>query len=119
LPRLATLPVPALTHLARALRRTSTDAEWRLWQHVRSRQLAGLRFRRQQPIGPFIVDFLCCEKMLIVEIDGGQHLESDSDRRRDLWLAMRGYRVLRFWNHEVLGETSGVLESIARVAGAR
>jgi very-short-patch-repair endonuclease len=102
---------------ARTLRRKSTDAERLLWRHLRDRQLAGLKFRRQHPLGNFVVDFVCLEHCLVVEVDGGQHAtqqQADSDREADL---MRlGYRVLRFWNNEVLGNTAGVLETIVRAA---
>ena len=89
-----------------------TDAERRLWQQLRARQLGGFKFRRQQPVGPFIADFVCVERMLVVELDGSQHLDSGSDRRRDAWFAREGYRVLRFWNNEALGRTGVVLEVI-------
>jgi very-short-patch-repair endonuclease len=108
-----------LTSIARSLRRKSTDAESYLWRRVRSRQIACLRFRRQQPIGPYIVDFYCFEKKLIIEIDGGQHFESEADRRRDRWLAARWYLVLRFWNHEVLEQTMAVLDRIEEIAALR
>ena len=90
-----------------------TDAERHLWQHLRQRQFAGHRFRRQMPIGSYIVDFVCLERRLIVEIDGGQHQEQhDYDERRDGWLVEQGFRVLRFWNNEVLSQTEGVLTRI-------
>jgi very-short-patch-repair endonuclease len=108
-----------LTAFARSLRQRSTDAESRLWHYLRSRQTAGMRFRRQQPLGPYIVDFFCFEKNLIVDIDGGQHFESADDRRRDGWLAAHGYLVLRFWNHEVLAQTGAVLLRIATTAESR
>lgn len=98
---------------ARSLRANQTDAERRLWQRLRSRQLDGLKFRRQHPIGPYIVDFCCLEQRLIVELDSGQHAgETKNDEVRTHWLRLQGYRVLRFWNHEVLIETSAVLEAI-------
>ncbi|MFC5697614.1 endonuclease domain-containing protein [Pseudomonas sp. GCM10022186] len=97
---------------AKQLRTGQTDAEQRLWQHLRAKRLQGLKFRRQKPLGPYILDFICQERMLVVEVDGGQHLESASDRARDEWLARRGFRVLRFWNHEVLSQTDAVLEAI-------
>ncbi|MDH4874526.1 endonuclease domain-containing protein [Pseudomonas sp. BN515] len=101
---------------ARQLRAEQTDAEQRLWQHLRAKRLLGLKFRRQKPIGPYIVDFICQERMLVIEVDGGQHLESGSDQARDAWLIRRGFRVLRFWNHEVLLETEAVLEAIRLAA---
>ncbi len=101
------------TGRARRLRQQSTDAELRLWYRLRSRSLEGCKFVRQEPIGPYVVDFICREKRLIVEVDGGQHAGSEADRRRDRWLEQHSYRVMRFWNHDVLGNTAGVLEAIA------
>ena len=98
---------------ARQLRKQSTDAEKILWRHIRSRQLAGYKFRRQAPIGKYIVDFLCYEQKLVIEIDGGQHqLRSKSDSERTNWLEAQGFRVVRFWNNQVLAETEAVLEAI-------
>jgi very-short-patch-repair endonuclease len=94
------------------LRRASTDAERRLWAALRDRRLAGYRFRRQHPIGPFIVDFACTRHQLIVEADGGQHIESRLDGRRTAFLQKEGWRVLRFWNNDVLQNTNGVVETI-------
>ena len=99
---------------ARNLRRTLTDSELRLWQLLRSRQLAGTIFRRQVPIGPWIVDFVSFEQMLVVEADGGQHADQTRDQARDADLQSRGFRVLRFWNHEILRNTSGALQQIAQ-----
>ncbi|MZG54171.1 MAG: endonuclease domain-containing protein [Nitrospinae bacterium] len=100
---------------SRNLRNNSTDAETKLWSALRSRQLGNFKFRRQVPIGKYIVDFICHEKKLIVEVDGGQHLESNTDEKRTVWLQSRGYRVIRFWNDQVLKETDAVLEEIIRV----
>jgi len=98
---------------ARNLRRSQTDAERKLWLLLRDRRLAGFKFRRQHPIGPFIVDFCCTEVKVIVELDGGHHaLTHDGDAARGRYLTGQGYRVLRFWNNEVLGNTFGVLERI-------
>jgi len=98
---------------ARNLRRTQTNAERKLWFLLRDRRLAGFKFRRQHPVGPFIVDFCCTEARVIVELDGGHHaLTHDSDMARSGYLTGQGYRVLRFWNNEVLGNTSGALERI-------
>ena len=95
---------------ARDLRKLSTDAERRLWSRLRQKQLDGFRFRRQQPIGPYIVDFFCPEASLILEVDGGQHASNEADdETRTHWLAARGYRVMRFWNNEVFGNTEGVI----------
>jgi very-short-patch-repair endonuclease len=96
-----------LTKRARELRAAMTDAERALWRVLRQRQL-GARFRRQAPIGPYIVDFASLERKLVIEVDGGQHAESESDAERDVWLRERGFRVLRFWNHEVLTNPVGV-----------
>ena len=98
---------------ARELRRDMTDAEHSLWKHLRLRQLEGYKFRRQQPIGKYIVDFVCFEKQLIIEIDGGQHSEQvEYDSERSSWLEKQGFRVLRFWNNQVLNETDAVKEMI-------
>jgi len=100
---------------ARSLRRHATDAERLLWQHLRSRRLAGYKFRRQVVIAPYIADFVCLEPKLIVEADGGQHQEQRAyDDRRTACLEAAGYRMLRFWNHEILTETEAVLERIHR-----
>jgi very-short-patch-repair endonuclease len=89
------------TLLARRLRKNRTDAERKLWSRLRRKQLEGVRFRQQAPIGRFVVDFFCPEALLIVEVDGSQHL-GEKDRARDEWLAAEGYRVLRFWNNDVV-----------------
>ncbi len=101
------------TALAKDLRTAMTDAERRLWSKLRSAQL-GVRFRRQQPIGPYIVDFYCAAARLVVEVDGGQHngAQKAHDARRDRWLRDEGYEVLRFWNNEVLANTDGVLTDV-------
>ena len=100
--------------LARRLRQAMTDAERALWRHLRMRQIAGARFRRQHPIGPYVVDFVCLDPRVVIEVDGGQHAESRSDAARDAFLRTHGYRVLRFWNHEVLGNPEGVWLRIAQ-----
>jgi very-short-patch-repair endonuclease len=98
---------------ARKLRVNSTDAERKLWYHLRDRRLLGLKFVRQQPVGPFIADFACREADLIIELDGGQHDDAASrDDRRTAVLAEHGYAVLRFWNDDVLNNTEGVLQII-------
>ncbi len=85
----------------------------RLWYHLRAHRFLGLKFKRQKPIGPYIVDFACPALRLVIEIDGGQHSEeAEYDRRRDAWLHKRGYTVLRFWNNEVMENMEGVLERI-------
>jgi very-short-patch-repair endonuclease len=95
------------------LRSTATDAEAALWWKLRSRSLSGYKFVRQEPIGPYTVDFICREARLIIEVDGGQHVDSLHDAVRDKWLVSRNYRVMRFWNNDVLTNMSGVLEAIA------
>ena len=98
---------------ARSLRRNQTDAENRLWYFLRAHRFSGFKFRRQHPIGPYIVDFACPAEKLVVELDGGQHADAGyDDEARDKWLEQRGYRVLRFWNNDVLAETQAVLQSI-------
>jgi very-short-patch-repair endonuclease len=102
-----------MRHLARLLRRRQTDAERVLWKRLKGRQLEGYKFRRQDAIGAYIVDFLCMEPKLIIEVDGGQHAEHvQHDAQRTEYLRGLGYRVVRFWNHEVLGNPDAVLESI-------
>lgn len=101
---------------ARRLRREMTDAETRLWFALRAHRLDGLSFRRQTPIGRFIVDFVCHDRRLVIELDGGQHVESKEDVERDTWLASKGYRVLRFWNSDVLKDRRAVLEMIVATA---
>jgi very-short-patch-repair endonuclease len=101
---------------ARRLRREQTEAESKLWARLPARQLCGAKFRRKHPIGPFITDFCCMERGLVIELDGGQHaVQAKADRRRSVFLEQRGYRVLRFWDHQVLENTEEVLEEIARV----
>lgn len=97
---------------ARSMRRTPTEAEARMWSLLRSRRFSGYKFRRQLPIENYIVDFVCLESRLIVELDGSQHVESASDKMRDADLTKRGFRVLRFWNGDVFAETDSVLEAI-------
>ena len=97
------------TGIARKLRANQTDAETRLWHRIRNRQISGFKFVRQEPIGRYICDFVCREQRLVVEVDGGQHLESKRDEVRDGYLAEQGYRVMRFWNNDVLSNIDGVL----------
>lgn len=102
-----------MKQLARNLRRNQTEAEKRLWRSFRDRQVCGFKFRRQHIIEPYIVDFVCIEKKLIVEIDGGQHAERvEADKERTSCLENKGYKVIRFWNNEVLGNTDAVLDVI-------
>ena len=98
---------------AKRLRRDLTEAERRLWSRLRRRQLEGHYFRRQVPLGPYVADFACLDGKLVVEVDGGQHaVEADRDAVRDKWLESRGYRILRFWNNDVLRNTEAVLAEI-------
>ncbi|PIV20416.1 MAG: DNA (cytosine-5-)-methyltransferase [Deltaproteobacteria bacterium CG_4_8_14_3_um_filter_45_9] len=102
-----------MTKLARGLRKSHTDAELLLWKYLRTRQMDGVKFRRQQPIGKYIVDFVSFEKRIVIELDGGQHsAEQERDRERDNWLSKQGFKVLRFWDNEVLQNLEGVLEVI-------
>lgn len=108
------LRVPIYTKtFARQLRSEMTDAESYLWQSLRSRQIHGLKFRRQHPVGKFILDFACIEAKLIIEVDGGQHNEMQiQDNQRTAWLEAQGWKVLRFWNNEVLQNIEGVLVEV-------
>jgi len=97
---------------AKALRTHSTDAESLLWRHLRARRFAGFKFKRQQPLGPHVVDFVCLGSRLVIEVDGGQHMENEADATRDAWLRQHGFRVIRFWNNDVLQRTEVVLEHL-------
>ena len=102
---------------AKALRSNQTDAEQRLWYHLRAHRFMDLKFKRQKPIGRYIVDFVCRERCLIVELDGGQHADTLlKDQRRDAWLRGQGYTVLRFWNNDVMQQLENVLEQIRLAA---
>jgi len=102
-----------LTNKARVLRKNQTDVERLLWKHLRNRQLYGYKFRRQLPIEPFIADFACLELKLVIELDGGQHANQiNYDNQRSLLLEQRGFKVIRFWNNEVIENTAGVLEAL-------
>ena len=101
---------------ARNLRKATTDAESKLWQALRARRLDGWKFRRQAPLGPYVVDFICIDARLIVEIDGGQHAEREPyDEARTQYLRSLGFAVQRFWNHEVLGDLEAVLEHLLHI----
>ncbi|MDP1536030.1 MAG: endonuclease domain-containing protein [Burkholderiales bacterium] len=102
---------------SRKLRSTLTNAEQLLWHHLRQKQIAGTKFRRQHPVGRYVVDFACLSARLAIEVDGGQHAENAMrDRRRDAFLESRGFHVLRFWNNDVLGNIEGVVETICAAA---
>jgi very-short-patch-repair endonuclease len=106
-------PVPsARRNFARSLRRGMTGAEDKLWHELRNRRLDGIKFRRQVPVGSYVADFACLEARLIVEIDGSQHADSAYDGRRDAELRQRGFRVLRFWNDDVLRDLNSVCDTI-------
>jgi very-short-patch-repair endonuclease len=100
------------------LRKRSTAAERKLWRYLRSRSLAGFKFVRQEPIGPYVVDFVCRQNRLVIEVDGGQHADNKRDTVRDRWLVAHRYRVLRFWNNEVIGNIEGVWDTIFAAASA-
>ncbi len=103
---------------ARHLRVSMTDAERRLWSALRGRRLSGYKFRCQHPLDPFILDFACLEHRLAIEADGGQHADRPSDRRRTAWLERHGWRVLRFWNNEILANPQGVQQVILQALEA-
>ena len=102
-----------LTDKSKNLRNEPTEAERYLWSRLKNSQMCGCKFRRQQPLGKYIADFVCFEKALVIEIDGGQHSENEPyDQARDDWLENEGFIVLRFWNNEVLGNLAGVVDVI-------
>ena len=103
---------PDVVRRSKRLRSAATDAERRLWSRLRNRQIGDGKFVRQAPIGRFVVDFVCRERQLVIEVDGGQHNGSIADRVRDEFLRSRRYRVLRFWDNDVLTNTIGVCEAI-------
>ena len=103
---------------ARQLRKDMTEAERALWAKLRRRQVLGHKFRRQQPLGDYVVDFVCLDKKLVVELDGGQHaVRHDYDAQRTRWLEDQGFQVVRFWNHQVLCELDAVLQAVAVALG--
>ncbi len=113
---------PKQINFARELRQNQTDAEKALWAKLRTKQISGVKFRRQQPIGPYIADFVSFEKKLIIEVDGGQHNENEnheSDETRSKWLKSQGFQIIRFWNNDVLKNMEGVLESINEVVSEK
>jgi very-short-patch-repair endonuclease len=103
---------------ARRLRQSSTDAERRMWSALRDRRLTRYKFRRQHPVGDFILDFACTEFRLVIELDGGQHADDPADIRRTAWLEGQGWKVIRFWNNDILTNTDGVLQAILRALRA-
>jgi len=102
-----------LTPIAKGLRKRMTDAEGKLWRFLRRKQ-TGIKFRRQCPIGRYIVDFISFDAGIIIEVDGGQHAESETDKARDKWLTSQGFKVIRFWNTDVLKNIEGVIEVIEK-----
>ncbi len=103
---------PYLLRRAKSMRSSPTPAEAVIWQHIRAGRFDGVKFKRQQPIGNYIADFVCFAEKLVIEVDGGQHNGSASDAARDAWFAGQGFRVLRFWNNEVGENLEGVLQRI-------
>ena len=101
-----------LVNLARTHRQNPTEAEKVLWSHLRAKQFEGIKFRRQDPVGSYIADFVCHDRKVVIEVDGGQHADNPGDKERDDWFKTQGYRVLRFWNNEVLNNIEGVLEKV-------
>lgn len=101
------------TETARKLRKNPTEAERVLWQHLRQKSIEGHRFRRQHPMGPYVLDFVCLEEKMVIEVDGGQHAaDVVSDANRTFWLKKNGFKVIRFWNHEVLKNLEAVIRVI-------
>lgn len=102
--------------LARTLRKNLTETETFVWKRLRYRQIGGFKFRRQHPLGPFIVDFVCLERKLVLELDGGQHAERvEADAFRTRWLEQQGYRVVRFWNHQPFQEWDAIEQELWRL----
>lgn len=109
---------PMSAETPRALRRRQTDAERKLWSFLRGHQMAGYQFRRQAPIGRYIVDFACFAKKLVIEVDGGQHADNQRDVARTQWLESQGFQVIRFWNNDILANSEGVRRAIEIALGA-
>lgn len=109
---------PIILDRARRMRREMTDPERKLWSILRNRALVGMKFRRQVPIGNYIADFCCLDRRLIVELDGGQHAEQEgADASRSRFLSQKGFRVLRFWNEQVLSGSEFVVAEILAAIG--
>lgn len=106
-----------LLRFARSMRSQPTDAERAMWRLLRADRLGGLKFKRQVPLGRYIIDFVCFEEKLIIEIDGGQHHESKADAERDRFFASEGFRTLRFWNRDVLTNRTGTARAILVAVG--
>ena len=110
-------PQPKVLDKVRRLRRNLTDAERKLWFELRDRRLRSFKFVRQEPIGPYVADFVCRECSLVVEVDGGQHADNSHDAARHRFLRSEGYRILRFWNTDMLQNREGVLLAILNELG--
>ena len=113
------IPEPFLTN-SRNLRKNQTPWEAKLWQHFRAGRFYGLKFKRQLQVGSYIFDFSCREKMLLIELDGGQHSErniSEKDRQKQIYAESQGYKVLRFWNNDLDNNLEGILETIRKACG--
>ena len=109
-----------MSDFARQLRVDQTEAEKRLWYRLRNRQVGGAKFRRQAPIGRYIVDFVCFELKLVIELDGGQHASPTRyDERRTMWLKAQGFQIVRFWNNEVMENMDGVWQRIEEEISGR
>jgi very-short-patch-repair endonuclease len=104
---------------AREMRRIPTDAERKIWFLLRDRRLHGFKFRRQVPFGPYVLDFVCFQRKLVIEVDGGQHADSQADKVRDARLQARGFRVVRYWNTDVLKNPEGVLTDLLAQLAAK
>ncbi len=111
---------PQMMHRAWELRREMTDAETKLWAYLRALRERGIRFRRQHAIGPYVADFCAPGHHLVIELDGSQHLEQEErDKERSAYLRARGYRVIRFWNDQVMKDIQGVMQKISAVLGEK
>ncbi len=106
-----------MSEFARQLRRNATEAERAVWAMLRAGRLDGLKFKRQMQLGPYIVDFVCFDEKLIVEVDGSQHAESEGDVKRDAYFAAAGYRTVRVWNRDAMTNRDGLAKAILAAAG--
>ena len=106
-------------NFAKHLRQRMTESESKLWRHLRAHRLNGEKFRRQQSIGPYVVDFVHFGARLIIEADGGQHDEAPHDARRDAWLHSQGFKVMRFWNNEIMSNLDGILVTVMAAVSER
>ncbi len=111
-------PHDRLRGFARKMRSEPTEVERIIWRLLRAKRLAGFKFKRQVPVGPYIVDFVCFHRRLVVELDGSQHADNPYDEVRDRWFESQGFRVVRFWNSQVIENPEGIADMILRVAEA-